>query len=67
VGITQGVELPAAGVYTVTFTYLTSSARRGLVVSGVTAVALVVWFVLDVVVRRRGRAGRGQDPGPTPG
>jgi hypothetical protein len=55
VGITQGVELPAAGKYLVSFNYRPASAQRGLLISAGTGVGLVVWLAVELVLRRRRR------------
>ena len=58
VGITQGVELPAAGKYLVSFNYRPASAQRGLVISAGAGVGLVVWLAVETVLGRRRRRAR---------
>jgi hypothetical protein len=71
-GVVQAVAIPAAGTYVVTFSYLNSTAVIGLLVSSMTAAALLLFAVVTMVgaVRRR-RAGfspvRGGRSLPPPG
>jgi len=61
----QRVAVPAAGTYVVTFTYRTSSAVLGLVVSSAAGTALLVWALVEVIgVRRRRRRRRVTSAGP---
>jgi hypothetical protein len=59
-GVVQAVAIPGAGTYVVTFSYLTSTAVIGLLVSSVTAVALLLFAVFTAVggIRRRREARR---------
>ena len=62
VGLTQGVELPAAGTYLVSFNYRPASAQQGLLISAGTGAGLLVWLAVEIVLGRRRRARRREHP-----
>jgi hypothetical protein len=58
-GVLQQVAIPSAGRYQVSFAYVPTPARIGILVSGLAAVALVVTGLLELAGgwrRRRQRA-----------
>lgn len=71
VGVTQGVDLPHAGDYLVSFTYAPRSTAVGLIVSAVGGLGLILWAALELAAgrrrRRRSRAGKERAGGLSPG
>jgi hypothetical protein len=54
-GVVQTVELPTAGSFVVTFTYVPKAAVIGMVVSTVSVLALIGLFIWWAAVTRRKR------------
>ncbi len=64
-GLVQRVALAGPGNYRVTFTYAPGAARLGLLVSAVAGAGMLLWGLVEVVLRWRRRPGRsGPAPGP---
>jgi hypothetical protein len=61
-GVLQEVALPAAGDYRVTFYYGPSTAKLGILVTGVTIAALVLFGLVELVDVKRRRRGRSKLP-----
>ena len=62
IGIVQGVRLPKAGDYLVTFNYLPDTVGAGLVISLIAGAVLVLWAGIEFGVWRRRRRRRETDP-----